>query len=149
MNILLKVSGASLVLLLLACGGSNEDFRFPSPYPIELIGEEYEWHIRYPGTDGQLHTKDDILAKRDLYLPQQSAIVLMLKSADKLYFLELPIFKQIGTAVPDMTHKLYFNTSKTGTSQLKGDQMCGFSHESLYGKLIVESQRRFSRRFSN
>ena len=36
---------------------------------IEVTGEEFNWHFRYPGRDGVLGTDDDHYSVQDLFLP--------------------------------------------------------------------------------
>ena len=114
-----------------------------APYPIEVVGSNYEWQFRYPGSDCQLHTKDDIIAKQDLHLPANSSVRLHLHSTDYLYFFELPEFQIIATAVPDMRHSIDLSTAQSGVFRIRGDQMCGYIHESLHGQLKVKSKRLF------
>ncbi len=133
----------SIGLLLLTACKKVEVYELPSPYSIEVKGSEYEWHIRYPGRDGQLHTKDDIITLRHIHLPQSTEVNISLHSTDYLYFLELPDFRQIGMAVPDMEHSIDITTGAAGTFKIRGDQMCGYTHESLHGILTVESPKRF------
>lgn len=120
-------------------------YELPSPYTIEVKGEEYEWHIRYPGRDGQLHTDDDVSTQQHIHLPENTKVNITINSSDYLYFLELPDFRQIGMAVPEMEHFIEITTKTAGEFKIRGDQMCGYTHESLYGILTVESPRRFHR----
>ena len=41
-------------IFILACQAERP------PLVIEVIGDDYYWHLRYPGPDGVLHTEDDI-----------------------------------------------------------------------------------------
>jgi len=124
-----------ILILLGAC--SSEEQILANPYQIEITGHDYEWHILYPGKDGQLYTDDDIKSKQNLNLPFNAPVELILKSEDYLYFLELPGFKQIGMAVSDQINYIRFKPNKTGTSDLKGNQMCANAHERLLGELNV------------
>lgn len=120
-----------------------ERYDLPNPYPVEIMGENYQWHFRFPGKDGKLQTPDDILTLQNIKLPQHIDVQFQLSSKDYLYTLELPEFRQIALAVPDMKHTLTIKTSHKGTYKIKGDQMCGYTHESLFGKLIVGSPNQF------
>lgn len=135
LKILKVVFVISIFCLLGAC--SFESHSIPNPYQVEITGHDYEWHILYPGKDGKLYTEDDIKNQQNLNLPFNTPVEIILKSEDFLYFLEFPQFSQMGMAVSDQTHHIRFNPNKTGTYELKGNQMCANTHESLLGKLHV------------
>jgi len=109
----------------------------PTPYQIQITGQDYEWHILYPGKDGQLYTDDDLKNQQHLNLPYNTEIELILKSEDYLYFIEFPQFNQIGMAVSEQTHHIRFKPHQTGTYDLRGSQMCAYTHEKLLGKLHI------------
>lgn len=120
-----------------------EHYELPNPYPVEITGDNYEWHFRFPGKDGKFQTSDDVLTIQNIKLPQNIDVEFQLLSKDYLYTMELPELRQIAMAVPDMRHTLVFRTTQKGIYKIKGDQMCGYTHESLFGKLTVESPNQF------
>ena len=121
-----------------------ESFVFPKPLVIDIIGNEYRWYYRYPGADGILDTPDDILSDGDLHLPINMAVVLQLKSKDNIYTFSLPHINQLKMAIPEMIFKLEFTPDSLGVFVLEGEQMCGFSHDSLKANLIVETRVDFT-----
>ncbi len=123
-------------LLLAAC----QQVERP-PLVIEVTGDDYYWHLRYPGPDGVLHTGDDVAAVSDLYLPAGEAAEIRLTSADFLYLFALPELGLSQVAVPDLWFSLPLKVDMEKDYRLEGDQMCGFSHDSLMGTLYVQSRR--------
>lgn len=142
-----KVSQIILfVVLFLPYGCENKaslGFEFASPYIIEVVGQNYEWRIRYPGKDGIINTLDDIWKEENFVLPTNTEIRLIFKSEDYLYFVELPELKKNGMAVPGLESPLNLKTTSPMKLQFKGDQMCGFSHESLIKSVVVRDKRDF------
>ncbi|MEH6592313.1 MAG: hypothetical protein V7746_18760 [Halioglobus sp.] len=133
-----------LVLLLFAllcagCAASQPQQRIDS-IVIEVTGEEFNWYFRYPGPDGVLDTSDDRHSVQNLYLPDNSRINLKLKSNDYVYTFTLPELGMKEIAVPGLNFELQFTTSDEQTLQLRGDQLCGFAHETLIGKVYVRNQ---------
>ncbi|MFT7626069.1 MAG: cytochrome c oxidase subunit 2 [Myxococcota bacterium] len=122
--------------LLLSCGGCES--ADPEPYTVEMTGRDFHWTVRYPGEDGRLHTADDRLGDSELHLPSQSPVRIRLKSADYVYTLDLPDLGLREMAVPDVEFSLNFRTGQPATLRLRGDQMCGYAHATLFGELIVE-----------
>ncbi len=112
---------------------------------VEITGVDYNWHIRYPGEDGELGTPDDVWTLRHLHLPADTAIELKLLSRDFLYNFWLPDRKVYEIAVPDVPMGASFDSGQAREAELLGDQMCGFSHEDLIGELVIERAEDFER----
>jgi cytochrome c oxidase subunit 2 len=115
------------------------------PLVIDVTGDDYEWHIRYPGADGAAGTDDDVVTLRHLHLPEHTPVTLRLHSADYLYTFGLPHLDLKEIAVPDLVFTLEFETAAAGAFELRGDQMCGYTHPSLIGRVIVEPPSQFVR----
>lgn len=107
---------------------------------IEVTGDEFNWHFRYPGPDGVLGTSDDRHSMQDLFLPDNSKVDLKLNSNDYVYMFSLPELGMREIAVPGLSFELQFTTQDEQILDLMGDQMCGFAHESLIGKVYVRNQ---------
>ena len=91
-----------------------------------------------------MHTDDDIIKPgQELHLPLGLAVELELTSRDYIYTFALPHLDLHQVAVPDLTFALAFTPQTTGAFAFVGDQMCGFEHESLNGRVVVESPAAF------
>ena len=132
--------GSSLLCGSAVCAEPSPE----GPLVVEVTGEDYHWSFRYPGEDRVLDTADDVVREGDLHLPVDVEVQLQLKSVDYIYVFSLPHIDQTKMAVPDLVFRLEFVPQAEGVFQFKGDQMCGFSHDSLKGKLVVDSQAGFS-----
>ena len=82
--------------------------------------------------------EDDIRARRDVHLPENTKVRLRLTSDDYLYTLSLPDWNLKEIAVPDLVFQLEFQTDRFGRFDLRGDQMCGYAHADLLGQLVVQ-----------
>lgn len=130
-------------LLLLGVDGCTPALP-PGPLRIQITGEEYIWQFRYPGPDGALQTDDDITKQgKELHLPLGIEIEIELTSRDYIYTFALPHLDLHQVAVPDLTFELAFTPQTTGVFAFVGDQMCGFEHESLNGRVVVEPPAAF------
>lgn len=107
---------------------------------IEVTGDEFNWYFRYPGFDGVLGTGDDQHSVQHLFLPDGARVKLKLNSNDYVYTFTLPEIGVKEIAVPGLSFELNFTTQEEQTLQLKGDQLCGFAHETLIGKVYVRNQ---------
>lgn len=113
----------------------------PGAITVDVTGDDFNWHFRYPGTDGVLGTDDDKHSVQNLYLPENTQVKLKLHSKDYLYSFALPDFDVKEIAVPDMDFELNFHTGSEASLPLLGDQFCGFSHKSLMGEVRIQNQR--------
>lgn len=126
-------------IYLTACGSSEVHERI-NTITVEVTGDEFNWYFRYPGEDGKLGTADDKTSMQNLYLPDNANVTLDLKSKDYVYNFALPDVSKKEIAVPDLAFNLKFKTNDTSTWVLLGDQFCGFSHETLIGKVYIRDQ---------
>lgn len=124
---------------LLSCDSSTRNSN-SSPIVIEVTGEDFNWHYRYPGFDGILGTSDDKHSVQNLYLPTNASVQLNLKSKDYVYTFALPDKGLKEIAIPDLDFSLQFTTGDEKTIELLGDQFCGFAHKSLIGKAFIGNQ---------
>ena len=130
-------------LVIWALAGCRADLP-PEPLHIEVTGENYAWQFRYSGPDGSLQTADDICVPGpDLHLPVDWDIELEFTSRDYIYVFALPLLQLNQVAVPELAFELAFKTEVAGVFAFAGDQICGISHESLNGHLVVESPAAF------
>ena len=107
---------------------------------IEVTGSEFNWHFRYPGKDGKLGTQDDHHSIQNLYLPNNSHITLKLTSTDYVYSFAVPELNKEEIAVPELSFEMQFKTGDAKTLTLLGDQLCGYIHPTLIGKVHIRSK---------
>jgi cytochrome c oxidase subunit II len=113
--------------------------RTPSPVVVAFEGADYDWQITL--IDGGVATIID----GDLHLPTDAQVVIHLTSLDYIYTFALPDLDLNQVAVPDLVFDLEFATSDPDTIALRADQLCGFRHGTLMGKIVVESRDDFER----
>ena len=125
------------VLLLGGCRDRDSLRRAPERVEIEVTGSGFQWEIRYQGFDGRFGTADDVVTQKNLRLPVGVPVRLHLRSDDFLYGLLIPKFDLNEIAVPDIESSVEFVSDETGEFDLRGNQMCGFTHPGLLGTVTV------------
>lgn len=146
---LIVLSPLPVLLIMIQLGGcartrdSNSPVAAHPPVEVLITGDDFNWRITYPGADSTLGTPDDITVLQDLHVPTNAVIHLELRSHDYLYTIAIPHFNVKEIAVPDLEFSLDFHSADAGVFELRGDQMCGYSHESLLGQLIVQPPDEF------
>ena len=137
-------SACIALLVCVACGRSEpapeepSAYTVPDAYEIEVTGHDFRWHVRYPGRDGKLGTDDDVFGDRHVRVPRGKRVRMHLRSEDYVYSLALPQLGLKEIAVPDLRYALELADVEVGTYELRGAQMCGYTHPELIGTLVVE-----------
>lgn len=116
-----------------------------NPYVIRMTARDYRWECRYPGADGEIGTADDVVRMGTLLLPADRAVRIELKSRDRIYSLHLPSLRMRQIAVPGLDHSLELPPMDAGEIAYRGDQFCGFSHDTLHGVAQVVPPEEWTR----
>jgi cytochrome c oxidase subunit 2 len=132
------------LLAAIALGGCGDEPPITA-LALEVTGTDYQWTVRYPGPDGRLHSDDDVIDRRDLHLPAGADVTITLGSTDFVYRFGLPDYGIRAMAVPDVPFSVRFTPTVPGVGRLLGDEMCGYAHPSLIGKVYVEPSATFRR----
>ncbi len=130
---------------------------------VEVLGQQWRWSFRYPGTDGKLGrvnpklfannavgidltdpaAQDDIVINGPLHLPLNRPIILEIRSKDVLHSFYVPEFRAKMDAVPGLVTSLWFTPTKLGTFDLLCAELCGTAHFQMKSKVIVKNPEDF------
>ncbi len=114
---------------------------FPKAQPdAEVLAGQFEWRIRYPGTDSIIGTEDDIISLNNLHVPVNEPFMIRLRSRDVLHSFFLPNLRVKQDAVPGMTIPVWFKPMKEGDFDLFCAELCGWGHYKMRGMLTVQSR---------
>ena len=113
------------------------------PPLCEVTGRQFEWRIRYAGTDGLLYTPDDVHVVNDLHLPEREEIVIQIQSQDVLHSFFLPNMRIKQDVVPGMKQFVWFRPNKSGTYDIVCAELCGWGHYKMRGRMVIESPEKF------
>ena len=113
--------------------------------PIKIHAKQFEWHISYPGPDGQLNTGDDLSVRNQLHLPVNKPVVADLTSEDAIHSFFIPAFRIKQDAVPGMTIRVWFQATDTGTFELACAELCGLGHYRMRAVATVHAEADYQR----
>lgn len=123
---------------------ANVKMRQPNvPVLAEVTARQFEWRIRYPGTDGRFDTLDDVHVVNDLHVPVDRDVLITLKSQDVLHSFFLPNLRIKQDAVPGMKIPVWFKAREVGEFDLVCAELCGWGHYKMKGRLTVQTQSAF------
>src|SRR5205085_1750534 len=106
---------------------------------------QFEWRLRYPGEDGIIGTKDDVLDVNELHVPLGEETLVALKSMDVLHSFFLPNMRVKQDAVPGMKIPVWFRPVREGEYDIPCAELCGWGHYKMKGRLTVESRQQYEK----
>ena len=115
----------------------------PGAMEVEILAEQFAWNVRYPGTDGQFETADDVTSLNQLHLPVGKPVLLKLKSKDVIHSLFLPEFRGKQDAVPGLPTQIWLQATKAGQFEIRCAELCGLGHYRMRGFVTTESPQEF------
>jgi len=140
--------------------------RFVSPPEtatvVEVLGQQWNWSYRLPGSDGALGLsdtrlvgvenpfgidpkdpkgQDDVLiASPELHLPLDKEVKMALRSIDVLHQFAVPQFRVKMDMVPGMITSFWFKPTRVGSFDALCEQLCGVAHFAMRGRVVVEAE---------
>jgi cytochrome c oxidase subunit 2 len=119
------------------------------PPLVEVTGRQFEWRIRYPGTDGIIGTPDDLFDVNDLHVPMDEPIVIRIQSQDVLHSFFLPNLRVKQDVVPGMKQHVWFKAVEDGTYDIVCAELCGWGHYKMKGRITIESRDKFNQHLAD
>lgn len=132
---------------------------------VEVVGQQWAWSYRFPGSDGKLGKSDpklitvdnpfglsaedpvgadDILvASPELHLPIDKPVKLELRSKDVNHQFAVAQFRVKMDMVPGMVTYFWFTPTRTGAFDVLCEQLCGTAHFAMRGRVVVDEQKDF------
>jgi cytochrome c oxidase subunit II len=150
------IPAAILVFIAFYQMGTWTAIKFRSAAPkvpplAEVTARQFQWVIRYPGSDGKLNTRDDLITVNDLHFvkgskenPRQALIYL--RSSDVIHSFYLPHMRIKQDAVPGLLIPVWFDSDTAGEFELVCAELCGWGHYKMRGKVTVhETEAEFDK----
>ncbi len=129
---------------------------------IEVVGQQWRWSYRLPGTDGRLGAvetrligpdnplglvpgdaagQDDIIIDSDdLHLPVGRPVKVLLRSIDVLHDFYVPEFRAKMDMIPGSVTYFWFTPVRTGTFDVLCAELCGSGHPMMRGRVMVQTE---------
>ncbi|HUF27934.1 MAG TPA: cytochrome c oxidase subunit II [Gemmatimonadaceae bacterium] len=105
--------------------------------PIGMEARQFEWHVTYPGADGELGTDDDFTVRNQLHIPVGRPVVLHLVADDVIHSFFVPAFRVKQDAVPGMSIPVWFEATTPGQYEIACAELCGLGHYRMRGMVTV------------
>jgi cytochrome c oxidase subunit 2 len=112
---------------------------------VAIRGQQFEWHVTYPGPDGQLGTADDFTVRNQLHVVVNRPTVALLTSEDVIHSFFVPAFRLKQDAVPGMEQRVWFQPTQTGRYELACAELCGLGHYRMRAFVEVHTEEDYQR----
>jgi cytochrome c oxidase subunit 2 len=137
----------------------------PDVVHAQVVGEQYNWNIRYPGPDGKFGRTagklvdfanpfgidpadkdgaDDVWAVNEMRFPINKKVVVRLSSKDVIHSFFIPSFRIKQDAVPGMNIPIWFEPTRLGDYEVTCAQLCGVGHAMMRADVKVQSDEDFN-----
>lgn len=113
--------------------------------PVGIRGQQFEWHVTYPGADGQLGSSDDFTVRNQLHVVVNRPTVALLTSEDVIHSFFVPAFRLKQDAVPGMEIRVWFQPTQTGRYELACAELCGLGHYRMRAFVEVHTEQDYQR----
>lgn len=110
---------------------------------IEILAQQWMWHVRYSGQDGEFNTLDDIILPNRLVVPKNTKVVIHLTSKDVIHSLYIPNIRMKVDAIPGRITRMWFEATQTGDYDIACAEMCGIHHYLMKAKMTVYNEKDF------
>jgi cytochrome c oxidase subunit 2 len=103
----------------------------PNAIIIKVKAQQFQWTFEYP---------DQGIISQDLHLPVNKQVVLQMESADVIHSFWVPEFRIKQDVVPGRITEYRITPTLIGAYKVRCAELCGASHYSMEGAVIVNSQ---------
>jgi len=101
---------------------------------IKTEGRMWEWEFTYP--NGK--------KSKDLYVPLNKPVKLVMNSVDVIHSLYIPAFRVKEDLVPGKETMLWFTAQKVGDYNVFCAEYCGLRHSYMISKAVVTEENRYN-----
>jgi cytochrome c oxidase subunit 2 len=108
-------------------------------FRVQIYAKQFEWHIRYPGPDGEFATGDDVTVTNQLHIPTGRPVLAQMRAEDVIHSFFLPNLRVKQDIVPGTTVQLWFDAHRPGDFEIACAELCGLGHYRMRGQLFVHT----------
>ena len=116
----------------------------PGVIKVEVLGQQWAWNFRTPGSDGEFGTGDDILTLNELTVAVDTPVVFNLTSKDVIHSIFIPDMRMKRDLNPGAVNEAWFEPIVTGDYDILCAELCGFAHYQMFGQVHVLSKQDYA-----
>ena len=102
-----------------------------SEFEVDVSGEQWAWHFKYPATG---------VESSELHIPVNQRVHLNIQSSDVIHSFWVPAFGIKQDAVPGRVTQVYLTANRAGTYPGMCAELCGLGHTGMTMTVVVSDQ---------
>jgi heme/copper-type cytochrome/quinol oxidase subunit 2 len=93
----------------------------PNVLEIDVLGEQYKWNVRYPGTKDKYKGEFEYTNLSNIHMPFGHTALCNIRSKDVIHSLFIPHMRVKQDTVPGLRQKVWFKPNRFFLKRLKND----------------------------
>jgi cytochrome c oxidase subunit 2 len=102
---------------------------------VEVIGHDWYWEVRYPGTDA--------VTANEIHLPAHTPVRVVARTADVIHSFWVPRLNRKIDMIPGRSNSIELDVPRVGTYRGQCSEFCGAGHAEMAFEVIVQTPAAF------
>jgi cytochrome c oxidase subunit 2 len=102
-----------------------------TPVTIHVVGEQWWWQVRYPGTG--------VITANEIHIPARTRVNLIATTADVIHSFWVPALNRKIDTIPGRQNRILLYASSTGVFRGQCSQFCGLQHAHMAFLVIAQT----------
>jgi cytochrome c oxidase subunit II len=102
---------------------------------VEVIGHDWYWEVRYPGTDA--------VTANEIHLPAGTPVRVVARTADVIHSFWVPRLNRKIDMIPGRSNSIELDVPKAGIYRGQCSEFCGLGHAEMAFEVIVQTPDAF------
>jgi cytochrome c oxidase subunit 2 len=104
---------------------------------VNVIGHDWWWEVRYPGTP--------VVTANEIHIPVRTRVYLSASTADVIHSFWIPELNRKIDMIPGRTGHIVLDGDRPGLFRGQCSEFCGLQHAHMAISVVVQSRRSFRR----
>jgi len=104
---------------------------------VNVIGHDWWWEVRYPGTQ--------VVTANEIHIPVRTRVYVSASTADVIHSFWIPQLNRKIDMIPGKTGHIVLDADRAGVFRGQCSEFCGLQHAHMAIAVVAESQRSFRR----
>jgi len=106
-----------------------------TPMTVRVIGHQWWWEVRYPGSDA--------VTANEIHIPVRTRVTALVTTADVIHSFWVPELNRKTDMIPGVTNRLLLVADKPGVYRGQCAEFCGLQHAHMSVEVIAEPKAKF------
>jgi cytochrome c oxidase subunit II len=102
---------------------------------VEVIGHQWYWEVRYPGTDA--------VTANEIHIPAGTPVRIVARTADVIHSFWVPRLNRKIDMIPGRSNSIELDVPRVGTYRGQCSEFCGLGHAEMAFEVIVQPPNAF------